>query len=317
MLGNCIGRNHRETTMDAVQAFDEAVNVAIAMARGNDDGFLKKVAEIDALFVSAQGTEAQKTIGEKIRGPIFDKLRHDPALLGKFGFASGLVNLPVSPFFRAVMEAFTECEDLTVGELLAIVATFRRSETYEEMHRFAGVLYRKIASGEEPAVWNMRSKLSYELHMAAYQQAGKANTPASRNRLLQRSMSFARKSASEAEKAGDAAGKLHALMNISGLLYPALGKFVEGAALSKEVCDQAEELSQKTTDADARDRVLRIAMNTYFHRIGIAVKNAGNVNDVQRLLTRLDANSIYRACNDQEWARKAVEEAREYIRSKK
>lgn len=293
--------------MNAGLQFEDAVAAAIAMARSDDDGFVAKVAEIDALFLSSQGTETQKIIDEKIRGPILTALRADSGLFAKFRYASGLVNLPVSPFFLAVAEILAENEqDLTVDEILSVVEAFRRSDKkYEAMQKFVGILELRLAVEESPGVWRALSQLSYGLHMAAYQQG----------RFVE-SLVLANISVYQAERANDAVGRLFALGNIGGLLFPALGYWKEGIQFSAQVCREAEALALAAESTGERERALRTVMNTLAHRMDIIAKNGGDLDDVQRLLARIEANPVYLASKDRDWARKAVGDARAYIRSK-
>ena len=284
------------------QTFEATVAEVIAMARSNDDGLAGKVGEIDDQMTSAD-EQTRRVLHEKIRGPVLATVRQDPTLLARLSFASSLVNLPASPFFRAVTEALAEHEKLlTPEELLTVTATFRRIGAYNRMQKFADTLIEKLDDPEVPEALRLRSRLAYELHMAEYQKGD-----------YQKSMSLAGMSADEAERAGDIPGKLYAQMNVSGLLLPALGRHEEGVALSEEVCRQAEELGLNATDSDARNRVLRIAMNTYFHRIRIVVENEGNAGDIKHLLAQLGENPVFQSCKDEEWVKKDIQIANDFI----
>ncbi len=140
-----------------------------------------------------------------------------------------------------------------IAKLLAQLEKARREENYLRMDLLVQHLYGGIGTSEE---WETRSRISYELHMAAYQQA---------MNLLKESEKLAERSAEEARKAEDLIGILFAKMNIGGLIYPAMGKFEKSVALSKEVLHNANSLIDKATDDKTRSRALRVATNAFAH----------------------------------------------------
>ncbi|MFH0851960.1 MAG: hypothetical protein V1876_04400 [Candidatus Peregrinibacteria bacterium] len=206
------------------------------------------------------------------------------------------------------MEIIAETADeLEPQQLLSAVGACRRNLGYTSMTAFAELLRSKLAGNESPAASGLRSKALYELHMAVYQQGDAAQG------LYQRSMELAEQSAQEARKAGDPCGALFALMNVSGLLLPKMGKWEEGLTLSERVSAEAEALAADAPDDEVRKRPLRVAMNCYFHRIDILVKNSGRKGAVEALLAKLEANVVYRAGKEQDWSRQYVEAAQRYI----
>lgn len=195
----------------------------------------------------------------------------------------------------------------TIEDLLSALEKARRAEDYARMEVEAAELNKKLAGSNLPEVWTVRAKMTYELHMAAYQQAMS---------LIQKSLQLAERSAMEARKAGDTVGALYAEMNISGLLYPALGKCEEGMALSSKVCREAEAFAAVALDEKAKTRALRVAMNSYFHRIKATVQHGGSPADVKRWLETVKTNSVYVALKNDVWAVAAVQEAEDYLKAK-
>ena len=118
----------------------------------------------------------------------------------------------------------------------------------------------------------------------------------------------------QAMRGGDRVGALFASMNVSGLIYPALGLWREGLWLSERVSVEANEIATNMS-AEAAKRPLRIVMNCCIHRIDIAIQLGKEPQYLEDLCQRLDANPVYFASREQEWARGAVARAREYIRS--
>src|SRR3989344_2873979 len=97
----------------------------------------------------------------------------------------------------------------SIQEFLSAIEKNRRTKDYGRMEDEADQLIDKLRGNDSSDAWAAHSKMTYELHMAAYQQA---------MALLQKSLDLAEQSATEARKAGDAVGALFTQMNASGLL---------------------------------------------------------------------------------------------------
>jgi len=192
--------------------------------------------------------------------------------------------------------------------LLESVELARRDKKYEEMCDHA----EKLTLELDDSILGRRlySKLLYEIHMAAYQQAMAAEGK-ERTMFWEESLQLAEQSAKEAVAADDVLGKLLAEMNISGLLK-------KDAKMSARVCREAETIAiaASTTDED-RCRAWQVAMNTYFHRIRITMENKNLYMDpkenVAWLLYRVKDNPNFIAQKDEKWAREAVAEAEKFI----
>src|SRR3989344_4072350 len=145
--------------------------------------------------------------------------------------------------------------------ILHAIELARRGKRYRVMRRLAAVLTADLAASTETSGrWRTQVKVSYELHMAAYQQAVGAKGDR-KNSLLLRSWDYAEQSAREAEMAGDAVGALFAEMNISGLILTALGRWQEALERSSATSEKAEMIAAAadTSDEDRR-RALRVAV---------------------------------------------------------
>ncbi|KKW40708.1 MAG: hypothetical protein UY91_C0036G0007 [Parcubacteria group bacterium GW2011_GWB1_55_9] len=162
---------------------------------------------------------------------------------------------------------------MNTNELLSTIEKARRAEDYKSMNVATETLNMRLEGDTSPDAWATRSKMTYELHMAAYQQAKSS---------LQKSLGLAEQSATEARKAGDVAGELFTQMNTGGLLLPALGKMQEAMALSKKVADEAEALATAATDETEKKRLLRIAANAYYHCIRMTMELHGDPRVLSR-----------------------------------
>lgn len=178
--------------------------------------------------------------------------------------------------------------------MLRAIESARREKRYRLMRHLTAVLMAELASATETTErWRAQAKVSYELHMADYQQAVVANGKR-KNSLLLRSWHYAERSAREAEMAGDAAGALFAEMNISGLILPALDRWREALEKSSATSERAEILAAApdTTDED-RKRSLLVAVNCYFHRGRIIVAQKRDRTELARLREKIETNPVY------------------------
>lgn len=173
----------------------------------------------------------------------------------------------------------------TIERLLSTIEKARRAEEYGRMDAATNALVGELMGDDSLDAWATRSKMTYELHMAAYQQAMAS---------LQKSMDLANQSAEEARKAGDAVDALYAQMNISGLLLPALGRRKEGFELSQQVYQESQALSVVATDDKARDRADRVGTNALFHQIRMLMEDDGDSAEMKRLFGLATSTSFYR-----------------------
>ncbi len=177
-----------------------------------------------------------------------------------------------------------------IYDLLALVESKRRDELYETMAVLEEItlreLLRTLSAETEKEMWRIRSRLTYERHMAAYQQDS-----------IEESLTLAEQSSREAKFGDDEVGALFAEMNISGLLLPALGKWEYALGMSGGVCAKAEAIAYSPLASERdRNRASRIAMNTYFHRIRMTIqyrKDFTAKHDVQDWLDCVRENPVY------------------------
>ena len=178
--------------------------------------------------------------------------------------------------------------------MLRAIESARREKRYRLMRHLTAVLMAELASATETTErWRAQAKVSYELHMAAYQQAMMARGKRKNNFLL-RSRHYADRSAHEAEMAGDAVGALFAEMNISGLILPALDRWRDALEISLATSEKAEAIAGAlgTTDED-RKRALRVAANCYFHRGRIIVAQKRDRTELALLREKIEVNPVY------------------------
>lgn len=200
----------------------------------------------------------------------------------------------------------------TNRELLLVIESTRRASAYDEMTRNVDTLMGTLAGDDSSSAWVMRSKITYELHMAAFQQGDYA-----------KSLSLAERSAVEARRAGDEIGALFAEMNISGHLFPGFGTsqlevlmsarlaLEMGLLMSERVCRDAERIAGDTNPEDT-NRALRVAMNCYLHQVKILMRLGAKRERIMRILDRVGDNPIFVAHRDEAWAQNALAEAHQY-----
>jgi len=165
---------------------------------------------------------------------------------------------------------------------LKILEGARRDEQYETMHNAAAAINMELGESDSRDAWAARSKMTYELHMAAYQQ-GKA--------LLKQSLKLMHQSTEEARKAGD---PVAALFTETNQCLPEFGLSTkERMEKSASICEKAEAFVAAALDDKTRDRANRAAINTRFNVIDILTKTGGDPNEVGRLLKLVKANPYY------------------------
>lgn len=292
-------------------ALDAAIAAALEAATQNAKDLVQRLGAVDVALNQAGWQQQNGILDQRIQDFAGNVLQN-PVVLTRLNFVSSLVPSGQSPFWRAAMEACMQhAGALKPEQLLPVLEACRRGGIYDLMNCSADMLRRKI-EGNEPAAWRQRSRVTYELHMACFQRAQQADGAHAR-KLLEESIFLAEQSAKEAEWAGDPCGRLFALMNISGLLLPKLGRWQEALSLSEQVGAEAERLAASMTDDEARNRPLRVAMNTYLHRLEMLIAHNGRSDDIRSLLGKLEANPVYQACKEHPDVRAAFEAARSYI----
>lgn len=301
----------------ALENFANALAELVRSMKSGDETSAQDLARIDQVIGSADEQERSAIEGE-MRRFIADVIRNDPKIIPRMVFASGLIVRPVSPFFAALLRILAEeDEKLSVPEMWSLVVTFRREGLYEQMERCAELFSRKTKDDVSTDVRIWRSKVSYELHMALYQQATTSDTQEKRQELLERSRSLADKSATEALLGGDPVGRLYALMNVSGLILPALGQLNESVALSEQVCKEAEEQLQHAQDGDARNRINRVIMNSYAHRLRTGLEQRLESSRIKALYDAFLANPVYKMSmvgdEHPQWAKSLIEAVRAFL----
>lgn len=168
----------------------------------------------------------------------------------------------------------------------------RRAQNYSLMRSLASAVLRDVQTLSQPVRGQVLSRVLYERHMAAFQQAH-GQTGTRRQTMLQRSRELAEHSAHEAEAAGDEVGALFTLMNISGLILPALGRYEEAYHISEEASAKAERIANVAeTSEEDRSRAWRVARNCYFHRIRLLIAGSGSRMEVARLLRVVHDNQV-------------------------
>ena len=60
---------------------------------------------------------------------------------------------------------------MNTNELLSTIEKARRAEDYKSMNVATETLNMRLEGDTSPDAWATRSKMTYELHMAAYQQS--------------------------------------------------------------------------------------------------------------------------------------------------
>ncbi len=302
---------------DLVTAFDAAAQAALEAARLNDLPLLvQRIGEADTAFQAAVGCVGHDALRERIRQTVSPLLKQEPELVARLNFAASLAaSGSQGPFFHTARQMCAErAEELPPAELPGIVESFRRTKMYKQMDFFADLLLRKLEGGTSQADWKVRAKNSYELSMAVIQHAEDGPTAAAQA-LYQIAMNLAHRSAQEAEQAGDAKGRLYALMLV-GALQLKMGNVRESIQLSAQVSDEAENLAAAAPDDGAKQRLLRIAMNTCFHRMNAGVEHDHGVELVREMLAKIETNPIYQSAKDADWATGPIGKARKYLQQK-
>jgi len=201
--------------------------------------------------------------------------------------------------------------DTTFGSLLSQLEKERRAKNYDAARAIADdIEEQRLAINGDPLV---QSRVMYELHMASYQQW--KDNPSYGRKHLDESLQYALRASQSASVAGDILGKLFADMNVSGLIYPALGLYESALELSRQTSTRAESYAAETRDEDDRGRAHRVAMNCYIHRIRILVSTGGSRMDVDDLLFKLGQNPLYRELDakGEQWLKKDMASAAAYI----
>lgn len=295
----------------ALTALSAAVMAALEAVTQSVEVLVEKLRAVDALCVSAVQKAGDPAVRTMIRD-VVQPQQWTPEVLAKIDFASSLVSAE-RPFFVRAMEVVGEnAQSLERPQLVSAIGACRRKKGYTSMRRFDEVLRGKLAGDDSPAAYGFVAKADYELHMAAFQMAEELQG-SDAQALYQASRELAEKSAAAADLAGDPCGRLFALMNVSGLLLPKMGRWEEGFRLSERVSVEAEALVADAPDDEAKKRPLRVAMNCYLHRIDMLVQNGGRKGAVEALLVQLEGNSIFQASKDHPDVKAAVETAQRYV----
>ena len=275
-----------------------------------------ELARLDDAYIQAGGREnvAQE---RKARTFVTETLRSEPVVLGRVAFAAGLTGR-ASAFFLRTSELCAEQEEgLTPEQLAIVIGGFRRGDGYEGMQRQLQRFTEKIAGDESASAWALRSKVTYEEHMAAFQAAGFADDAEAARAFLERSMVLAERSIDEANRADDRGGWLNAKMNIGGLLMPALGRRSEGIRMSEHVLAESEGHMLAAPNAEKRARLSRVAMNACLHLLKNGVEEGMPKERIDDWFTRVQTNEVYRMAmvDDQppEFARETLNAARRYL----
>jgi len=296
---------------EALTALSAAVVAALEAVDQPVEVLVEKMRAVDTLCRVAILEAGDPVVRTMIRD-VIEPQKWAPEVLAKVDFASSLVSMR-QPFFVRAMEVVGEnAQSLELQQIVSAIGACRRNKGYPSMRRFDDVLRLKLTGDDSPGAHGWRAKADYELHMAAYQMA---ETLQGSDALAQyqASRDLAEQSADEATRAGDVCGKLFALMNVSGLLLPKMGRWEEGFRMSERVSAEAEALAAAAPDDEAKKRPLRVAMNAYLHRIDMLVQNGGDKGAVPALLEKLNSNPIYQACKDHADVKAAVECAQRYV----
>ncbi len=296
-----------------IQTFVAEVGQAMCVAITAPTELPAAMGVVDGMYQHLVSQGHQEEVNTKINEEILVHLREHPDLFARFNFASSLLSKPQSPFYLAIIEVCrSQLPRLTQDDLLKVIEGCRRNKMYQEMTEAINILESQLGSTD---TFIIRSKVSYERHMASYQQALDAESdPPLYKELLIQSLLSAFASAEYAKAGDDIAGSLFALMNIGGLLMWRLGEWRAAILHSTGVCGQAKELVRTTDDEMIRTRAHRVVMNTYMHRINILAQFGGGVGreDVEKWLDLLRQNPIFVSAKDQGWAVAAVLQAQIY-----
>lgn len=210
----------------------------------------------------------------------------------------------------------TDVMRLTLG----LLEETRREGRYEQMSKLADSIERTLGDLDEPKANKIRSRMKYELGMAAYQQGAAATSAGERRECFLKSRRLNRESAIVAEVAGDTAGVLNARMNDTGLLAPILDigtPWRDILEASEKVSDEAVMFAaDAATSEKDRRRALRVAVNCYFHQWRILRGNGGDRSEVAALMEKIEANPVYADPDDSSYrdaVREQVEEIRRYL----
>lgn len=192
-----------------------------------------------------------------------------------------------------------------VSGLITEVEKARRAEDYGTMHAAADVVLDILADDPSREAFKARAKISYELHMAAYQR-----------QLYRLSMGLAEQSANEAHQAGDTVGELFIKVNIGGLLLPAMGRWSEGIVMHRVTLGEVSSLLPGASSEDTV-RLHRVAMNCYAQLIDLAVDHDGDPVEVGDWAGKLESNPFYVANESQsEWGPARLKKARDFVATK-
>ncbi|MDO8468823.1 MAG: hypothetical protein Q7S29_03650 [Candidatus Peribacter sp.] len=296
----------------ALTALGAAIAAALEAAAQDLEVLVAKMREVDAAFTVAEQQEGEEAVRLLVRVAVAPQ-GWSPEILGKLDFASSLVSME-RPFFVRAMEIVVEnAQSLEPQQIVSAIGACRRHKGYTSMRRFNDVLRLRLTGDDSPGAYGWRAKADYELHMAAYQKA-ETLKGSDAQAQYQTSRDLAEQSAAAAQRAGDPCGRLFALMNVSGLILPKMGRWEEGLRLSERVSTEAEALAADAPDDEAKKRPLRVAMNCYLHRIDMLVQNGGRKGAVEALLAKLNGNPIYQACCEHADVAALVQRAQRYVK---
>ncbi len=193
-------------------------------------------------------------------------------------------------------------EPAHVRTVLRSIETARRQKLYKDMESECNSLLARLDDDISEQAWRWRSKVSYERHMAAWQQGD-----------VSESLTLAHQSVREANRGKDPVGALFATMNIAGHLFPAMGRPQEGIHMIEMLCVKAKELVTTTQSDEDHGRTMRVLMNCYVFRIQYALKDDGVRHDVEKWLDELEKNPIFVLYKGQQWADDLVRDVAVYV----
>ncbi len=179
----------------------------------------------------------------------------------------------------------------------------RREKRYDEMTNYAHVVQSRLDDDTSELAWRWRSRVSYELHMAGWQQGN-----------VDKSMRLAEQSVREANRGKDPIGALFGTMNIAGHLFPAQNRVEDGRAMMLSICEKAREILKTPLTAEDVRRATRLLMNCYAFLINFALRDGGDWRaEVGLWLMDLEDNSEFQKEREKEWAEKLVLSAEAYL----
>lgn len=296
---------------EILDALSSAINVVLESVTKDLQSCVSALREVDAAYMVAVQQHSETAAMEALLASVVPRLQL-PTHLATVDFASSLVSME-RPFFSAFLGVMArDVEKQDPPHILVLIGGCRRNKGYSSMHAFCQLLDNKLKGDESPGAYGFRSTSFYELHMAAYQQAGDVQGREAQV-LYQSSRELALKSAAAADLAGDPYGRLFAEMNISGLILPKMGRWEEGYRMSERVSSAAAALAAEAADDEAKKRALRIMMNCDMHRIEMLVQNNGRKGAIEALLAKLDGNPVFLAAREHPDVAAGIAIAQRYI----